>query len=88
MEHESHPEVIKRLKRAHGHLAKVIEMVEGETECLMVAQQLQAVVSALSNAKTLLVQDHIENCLEALIAKRGRASRAEIESFKEIAKYL
>ena len=26
--HQSHPVVINRLKRAHGHLRKVIEMIE------------------------------------------------------------
>lgn len=85
--HKANPEVLKRLRRAHGHLAKVIEMVEKESDCLMIAQQLQAVVSALSNAKTLHVQDHIEHCLaEAL--KRRDGGTPDISSFKEIAKYL
>jgi DNA-binding FrmR family transcriptional regulator len=87
--HSLRPDVIKRLKRAHGHLAKVIEMMEGDTECLMIAQQLQAVVNAVNNAKTLHVQDHIEHCLEVALteAKLNRKSPA-IGEFKEIAKYL
>lgn len=85
--HKSHPDVIKRLKRAQGHLGKVIEMVEKQSDCLLIAQQLQAVVSALSNAKTLHVQDHIEHCLEEALSRRGGAP-LDIRSFKEIAKYL
>ena len=85
--HKSHSDVIKRLKRAQGHLGKVIEMIEDHGECLMVAQQLQAVVNALSNAKTIHVQDHIEHCLAALLEKRGEKHK-DIGEFLEIAKYL
>jgi DNA-binding FrmR family transcriptional regulator len=85
--HRTHPEVIKRLRRAQGHLAKVIEMVEKESDCLMIAQQLQAVVNALSNAKTLHVHDHIEHCLAEALGRRGGGT-PDISGFKEIAKYL
>jgi DNA-binding FrmR family transcriptional regulator len=84
--HQTHKDVVNRLKRATGHLNKIIEMIENETPCLEVAQQLQAVTSALSNAKRVYVQDHIEHCLDekALASDQRRA----IAEFKEIAKYL
>jgi DNA-binding FrmR family transcriptional regulator len=47
----SHPAIIKRLKRAHGHLAGVIAMIEKGRPCVDLAQQLHAVESAISNAK-------------------------------------
>jgi uncharacterized protein len=85
--HKTHPQVLSRIKRAHGHLAKVMDMIEKGEPCLMVAQQMQAVISALSNAKTLHVQDHIEHCLdEALRSRKG--ATPDISEFKEIAKYL
>ena len=62
MEHASHPESIKRLKRAHGHLASVIEMIEAGRPCVDLAQQIHAVEKAISNAKRELVQDHMEHC--------------------------
>ena len=46
-----HEAVIKRLKRAQGHLKSVIEMMEAGRPCMEVAQQLHAVVGALENAK-------------------------------------
>jgi len=61
--HLSHPAVIKRLKRAHGHLAKVITMLEHERPCVDVAQQLYAVERAIVLAKRTLIHDHIDNCL-------------------------
>ena len=62
--HSSHPNIIKRLKIAQGHLVSVINMLEGERPCLEVAQQLQAVESAITNAKKTLIRDHIDHCLE------------------------
>lgn len=86
--HESHPEVVKRLKRAHGHLETVIEMIEQGRDCLDLAQQLHAVERAIANAKKLLIHDHIDHCLENSVGPRGRASSDSIREFKEITKYL
>ena len=83
--HSSHPRIIKRLKRAHGHLKSVIYMLEEDRPCLDIAQQIQAVESAITNAKKTLIRDHIDHCLEHAIQKHsGKAT----QEFKEIAKYL
>lgn len=49
--HHSHPDIIKRLKWAEGHFRSVMTMLEEGLGCLDIAQQLQAVVSAVGNAK-------------------------------------
>jgi DNA-binding FrmR family transcriptional regulator len=86
--HTAHPDVIKRLKRAQGHLKSIVAMLEGDRDCLEVAQQLQAVEKAILNAKKVLVHDHIDHCLEHA-AREGTASADEtIREFKEITKYL
>ena len=56
--HNSHPDIINRLKRAEGHLKSIITMLEDERACLDIAQQLQAVESAIGNAKKIFVRDH------------------------------
>jgi DNA-binding FrmR family transcriptional regulator len=86
--HASHPEVLKRLKRAQGHLATVVAMIEEERGCLDIAQQLQAVESAIANAKRLLVHDHIDNCIERAAGPVSRGTRAALDEFKAIARYL
>lgn len=53
--HQSHPEIVKRLKRADGHLRGVIEMIEGGRPCLDIAQQLHAVEKAIAQAKKTLI---------------------------------
>ena len=62
--HASHPDLVKRLKRAEGHLRHVIGMIEKEDACLDIARQLSAVESAVTAAKRALIHDHIDHCLD------------------------
>jgi DNA-binding FrmR family transcriptional regulator len=79
--HASHPRVVSRLKRAEGHLRSVTEMIEHGRPCLDVAQQLQAVESAIRNAKQVLIHDHMDHCLDA-------EETGNREELKAIARYL
>lgn len=86
--HASHPQIVKRLKRADGHLRSVIEMIEAGRPCLDVAQQLHAVEKAIAQAKKTLIQDHLDHCLEDIAGPLAGDRRQSIDEFKEIAKYL
>ncbi|MBN8993602.1 MAG: metal-sensing transcriptional repressor [Rhizobiales bacterium] len=86
--HETHPQIVKRLKRADGHLRGVIEMIEAGRPCLDIAQQLHAVEKAIAQAKKTLIQDHLDHCLEEVVGPLARERRQSIDEFKEIAKYL
>jgi DNA-binding FrmR family transcriptional regulator len=88
MSHANHPAIIRRLKRAGGHLQTIIEMLEQNRQCLEIAQQLQAVESAIENAKKALIHDHISQRLERPLKAAGPAGRAYLKEFKLIAKYL
>ena len=86
--HSSHPDIIKRLKRAEGHLKGIITMLEEGRGCLDIAQQLQAVESAVGNAKKTLVHDHIDHCLEHAVREGTQSVDNTIREFKAITKYL
>ena len=86
--HQSHPAIVKRLQRAHGHLKTIIAMIKDEFACLDIAQQLHAVEKAIANAKRALIHDHIDHCLEQTMGPASRAARGPVEEFKEITKYL
>lgn len=86
--HASHPAIIKRLKRANGHLNSTIEMLIAGRPCLDIAQQLQAVEKAVQQAKKALVQDHLNHCLEVLVGPLGADQWHSMEEFKEITRYL
>ncbi len=82
------PEIAARLKRAHGHLAGVIDMIEAGRPCLDLAQQLHAVEKAIGNAKKQLIKDHMNHCMEETSAAMPREFRALIKEFQVVTKYL
>ena len=84
MTHDSHPDIVLRLKRAQGHLAGVIEMFAAGRPCLDLAQQLHAVEAAIAKAKRELIHDHIEHCL----GDSAEDAPATIRELKEITRYL
>jgi len=86
--HGSHPEIINRLKRASGHLNKVIGMIEAGKPCPEVAQQLHAVVKALESAKGTYVQDHIEHCIDDRLGAERADVKVLLRELKDVSKYL
>jgi DNA-binding FrmR family transcriptional regulator len=57
--------LINRAKRAHGHLAKVIAMMEEGTECEDVLVQLSAVLKALERTGFGIVATGLQQCMAA-----------------------
>jgi uncharacterized protein len=86
--HQTHPEIVKRLSRAAGHLKTIIAMIGERRACADIAQQLHAVEKAISSAKKTLIHDHIDHCLEQTIGPVPRADRGPLDEFKVISKYL
>ncbi|UYN96432.1 MAG: metal-sensing transcriptional repressor [Enhydrobacter sp.] len=86
--HSSHPAIVKRLKRAEGHLRSVVAMIEAGRPCLELAQQLQAVEKAIGQAKKTLIRDHLDHCLGDAAQALPAGQQRSIEEFKEITKYL
>jgi DNA-binding FrmR family transcriptional regulator len=62
--------IVARLKRANGHLASVIRMLEEGSECEDALTQLAAVNKAISRGGYALVATGLERCL----AEGGRDS--------------
>jgi DNA-binding FrmR family transcriptional regulator len=77
-----------RLKRAQGHLGKIITMIEENRDGLEIVQQMQAVIGALEKAKTAIVADHIEHHLEEIVGPLPREARDKLAGLGELAKYL
>ena len=84
--HASHPAIVKRLKRADGHLRSIVEMIAAGRPCVDIAQQLHAVEKAIASAKRALIHDHIEHCLTGTASGVGAGNA--IEEFRTISKYL
>lgn len=88
MKHASHPEIIRRLRQAHGQIASVIKMFEDERSCLELAQQLQAVESIIHSAKRTLIQDHMEHCIADAAVEDAESAKQALNEFKSLSKYL
>lgn len=71
--------ILHRLKIAKGHLEKVIKMIEDDTYCIDVLQQLQAVESQLKGTGNVLLENHLRGCVADAISK-GKTD----EAIKEI----
>jgi DNA-binding FrmR family transcriptional regulator len=85
MKHQSHPDIIKRLKRVEGHLRSVIAMIEDGKPCVEIAQQIHAVEAAIAKAKKELIHDHIEHCLDD---GHGTDTKTALRELKQLAAYL
>jgi DNA-binding FrmR family transcriptional regulator len=78
--HASHPAIATRLKRAEGHLRRVIGMIEDGRPCLDLATQMHAVERAVAEAKRALIHDHIDHC----VTVGGAQDLAEIKSLTKL----
>ena len=72
--------IIARMKRAHGHLGKVIRMLEDGTECEDVLTQLAAVNKAIGRGGYALVSTGLRQCLTA----DAEPSEAEIATMEKL----
>jgi DNA-binding FrmR family transcriptional regulator len=86
--HPRHPDIIARLRRAEGHLKSTIGMIEAERPCDAIAQQLQAVESAVARARKILIQEHIDHCLEEATGHLPREAKELLADFKSVARFL
>ena len=83
-----HPAIVMRLKRADGHLKSVIEMFDRKHTCVDLVQQLHAVEKAIANAKSQLIQDHMDHCLKDDAAEGTIDARGILDELKALTKYL
>ncbi len=88
MKHESHPDIIAKLKQAQGQIASIVAMMAEGRSCMDIAQQLQAAESIIHLAKRALIQDHMEHCIADAASEGGKAAREAMAEFKILSKYL
>lgn len=65
--------IIHRLKIIHGHLGKVIKMVEEKKYCIDILNQSLAVQNALKKVDALILNDHLNSCVINAITKNKKS---------------
>lgn len=71
--------VVTRMKRAHGHLATVIRMLEEGAECEDALTQLAAVNKALGKAGFALVATGMQECMRQADGDADAVDTARME---------
>ncbi len=67
----------QRLARIEGQVRAVRRLVEEDQYCVNVVRQVQAARSALSSLETLIIEDHVDTCVEKALAKGSVSERRE-----------
>lgn len=88
MSHVNDKRLQNRLRRANGHLATIVGMIEANRDALEIARQMQAVIGALEKAKTLLITDHIEHHLAEVAGPLSLETREKLAKLGDLAKLL
>ena len=71
--------IITRMKRANGHLASVIRMMEEGSDCESVLTQLAAVNKALARSGFAIVATGLQECLAD-----GEADEADLKKMEKL----
>jgi len=84
MNKETQEQVVKRLKRARGHLSKVIKMVENHEYCPDVLLQSSAVQAALKKSDEIILNSHLHTCVVPKLG--GKTDEKALEELLEVFK--
>ena len=76
---------LKRLARIEGQVRGVSKMVDDGRYCIDVVRQVQAVKAALGSFEKLVLDDHLDTCVEsALKSDDINDRRAKVEELVSI----
>lgn len=59
--------VDQRLARIEGQVKAVRRLVEEDRYCVDVVRQVQAARAALASMETLIIEDHVDTCVEQVL---------------------
>ncbi len=86
---ERKSDVLMRLRRIEGQLRGLQRMVEEETPCSEVLTQVAAVTAAIKRAGMVIIQSHMEECLQKVVQKAGSKERETLKDFqKAMSRYI
>jgi CsoR family transcriptional regulator, copper-sensing transcriptional repressor len=67
----------KRLARIEGQVRGVAKMIEDERYCIDIVRQIQAIKSALSSLEGVVLDDHLETCVQTALKSDNIEQRRE-----------
>ncbi len=67
MDDTTRTQITRRIASAAGHLKGIERMVQEDSYCIDVINQIQAVQSALNKVSTLMLDNHLRTCVSSAI---------------------
>lgn len=77
MKQETSTSAVKRLARIEGQVRGIAKMIEDERYCIDVVRQIQAVKSALAGLEGVVLNDHLDTCVETALKSDDIEQRRE-----------
>ena len=77
---------LKRLARIEGQVRGVAKMINEDRYCIDVVRQVQAIKAALSGLEKVVLDDHLDTCVEAALS--GPSIDARREKVEELVAVL
>jgi DNA-binding FrmR family transcriptional regulator len=72
------PALVRRLKSIEGHIRGIQKMVEEDSYCIDIVNQIQAVQAALSKVNTLILDRHLHTCVTTAIQGDDPSERERV----------
>lgn len=77
-------EILARLRRIEGQIRGLQRMVEEGAACQDILMQSAAATAAIKKVGTILIQTHLEECLEKSKKEEGLRRGESLQDFKEV----
>jgi len=77
MKQDTSTSALKRLARIEGQVRGIAKMIEDERYCIDVVRQIQAVKSALTGLEGIVLNDHLDTCVETALKSDDIEQRRE-----------
>lgn len=77
MRQDTSTSALKRLARIEGQVRGVARMIEDERYCIDVVRQIQAIKSALTGLEGIVLNDHLDTCVETALKSDDIEQRRE-----------
>jgi DNA-binding FrmR family transcriptional regulator len=70
--------VSQRLASAAGHIKGIQRMVQEDSYCINVIQQIHAVQAALSKVSTMMLDNHLHTCVTTAVQGKDPEERERV----------
>ncbi|MDG1932030.1 MAG: metal-sensitive transcriptional regulator [Luminiphilus sp.] len=77
MRDETQRKADARLARIGGQISAVRKMVADDRYCIDVVRQVQAARAALSSLEALIIDDHVDTCVQHALKDGGTTERRD-----------